>query len=117
MNSVTQMVVATPVAVALGAFAGLMFSTVPIEQEAGVRWVVARSALALVPALVVLVAVAWAGDQLWIGSCIPFGIALAYEREERARLTTTVIGIQIAIIAVSFPFVWAVTGLAQGGGS
>ena len=117
MNSVTQMVVATPVAVALGAFAGLMFSTVPIEQEAGVRWVVARSALALVPALVVLVAVAWAGDQLWIGSCIPFGIALAYEREERPPLGAFVVGAQIALIIASFPFIWAATAWALEVGS
>lgn len=107
-----QMVVATPIAVALGAFAGLMFSTIRLGGVAGGWRVVARSAVALAIASLPLAVATMLTEQLWIGSCIPFGIALAYEREERPPLGGFVVGAQIAVILVGFPIVMAATAWA-----
>lgn len=112
MNSGTQMIAATPIAVALGAFAGLMFSTIRLGRHAGVGWVVSRSTAAVAISLVPLAVMTVLTDQLWIGSCIPFGIALAYERDEPPPLGVFVVGAQIAVIIASFPFVWVVSALA-----
>lgn len=107
-----QMVVATPIAVALGAFAGLMFSTIRLRGVAGGWRVVARSAVALAIASLPLAVATMLTEQLWIGSCIPFGVALAYEREERPPLGYFVVGAQIAVILVGFPIVMAATAWA-----
>ena len=117
MNSVTQMIVATPIAVVLGVFAGLMFSMIQLGSRHGTNRVVARSAAAVAMSLVPLALTTMLTDQLWIGSCIPFGIALAYEREDRPPLGAFVVGAQTALIIVSFPVVWIVSVLAVGDGS
>jgi hypothetical protein len=117
MNSVTQMIVATPIAVVLGVFAGLMFSMIQLGSRHGTNRVVARSAAAVAMSLVPLALTTMLTDQLWIGSCVPFGIALAYEREERPPLGAFVVGAQTALIIVSFPFIWAATAWALEVGS
>ncbi len=114
VSSVTQMIIATPIAIVLGVFAAVVFHLIRAGGLTVAASTIVRSAAAGVPALALLAVAARATDQLWVGACIPFGLAIAYERAagDRWRRDPTVLAGEVALIVVAFPFVLAVTGWA-----